>query len=120
MTSLAALYKCGLKEDVAAKIARELPLEKYSDLLGMLTWYISQQRGEEVRFLQSRTCCLLLSAFASLILIVIGAELHEMLAECGFREEVIPRATFADEVLPHGLAESWIERFARGVYGSWE
>ena len=47
----------------------------------------------------------------------IGAEFHEMLAELGFRPEVIAIATYADDVLPHGLAESWVERLARAMYG---
>ena len=83
----------------------------------MLSRYIAEQRGDEVVFLQSSTRCSL-SAFLCLTIVVIRAELHQMLTECGFRPEVVPLATFADEVLPHGVAESWIERFARYLYGN--
>ena len=111
-----ALYKCGLKEDVAYKVAQQLPLDKYRDLHGMLSMYVDDYYGNTTRFLQSSTCYSSLSTHCHLTTIGIGAEFHEMLAELGFRPEVIAKATYADEVLPHGLAESWVERFTRSMY----
>ena len=108
----AALYKCGLKEDVAYKVAQQLPLDKYNSLPRMLAMYVDDFYGHKVRFLQSSTCCSSLSTHCRLTIIGIGAEFHEMLAELGFRPEVIAMATYADEVLPHGLAQSWVERLA--------
>ncbi|RPD62623.1 hypothetical protein L226DRAFT_568645 [Lentinus tigrinus ALCF2SS1-7] len=64
----------------------------------MLSSYLSPQSRKNLRFLQSKE------------------ELQEMLADIGFRPEVIPLATYADEVLPHGVAESWVSRFARQIY----
>ena len=107
-----ALYKCGLNEDVACKVAQQLPLDKYDNLPRMLAIYVGDFYGNQPRFLQSSTCCSSLSTHCRLTTIGIGAEFHEMLAELGFRPEVIAMATYADEVLPHGLAQSWVERLA--------
>ena len=45
-----------------------------------------------------------------------AAEFQALLAEIGFWPEVIPEATYPDTVLPHGIPESWVRRFANYVY----
>ena len=48
-------------------------------------------------------------------------EFHDsdFLRSVGFRDEVIPRATYPDPVLSHGDARTWVTRFARGLYAQY-
>ncbi|KAI0352429.1 hypothetical protein OH77DRAFT_1523257 [Trametes cingulata] len=95
-----AFYQCGLTEDAATKVAQATaPVEGDMDPPRLLFWYLSHQNNRRVRFLQSK------------------AELQDMLRAVGFRPDVVPRATYPDVVLSHGVAEDWVERFARYNYG---
>jgi len=44
------------------------------------------------------------------------SEFQDLLRSLNFRDELIPKATYSSDVLPHRDARQWVERFAQGMY----
>ncbi|THH26715.1 hypothetical protein EUX98_g7472 [Antrodiella citrinella] len=97
-TLTAALYECGLKPEMASEVAATAPVNIPTQRLPSSLYYAFLERSGGYWFVESTS------------------EFQALLRTLKFRDEVIPRATFADIALQHGDARQWVERFAERLY----